>query len=184
MANISIDFSEFQQTVSDEVPNGDYIAKIKSVALAEPKPDKARQIIVRSEIADGPAKGMVLVDYLAIEGRAVFNVRALLQAIGQTVSGKSLSINTDKMVGKRVAVQVGRREWQGRTFMNLRYSPVVTTTDEAEDTSWADDEAPTAAAPVAPAAETAAEADPFAGATVANAATTAGLDEAAAEFGF
>jgi hypothetical protein len=107
---INVDFSG--TTAQGLVDKGIYQAVVKS---AEPgmSQNNAPKITFKFEILDGPFQGRILFLTNTLQSHALFSFRKTLEALGVDVPQSAMGIDTRKLVGGQLNIQVDHEEYQG-----------------------------------------------------------------------
>lgn len=140
---LNLDFS----TVSDDkatVPQGKYVAKVESITQEDGKSGYA-YLKWELKIVKGTAKGLHVNHITSLKPSAMFNLRNTLTACGVNVPKSAVSLDTRKLIGKTLGIEVEDREYEGNVYPNVKktfpadeYSADVAMASTVED----DDEIP------------------------------------------
>lgn len=122
-------------------PEGDYKAKIKSVADAPSKKDNIAQWMFTIEVGTGSYPY-----YCKHQENQYWKIRNLLVAAGMTVPKKKVKVDPNKLVGKVIAVTLEDEEYDGKPQSNIAATFPISelddddVPDEDEDDVEDDDE--------------------------------------------
>lgn len=115
------------------MPEGVHVVKVAKVT------DKTFQsgsdgFSVAFEGVAGPGKGCQAFDNFPIVDTALWKIKTLLEAVGMKADGKVM-LDTDKLVGKRLEIDVELEEYQGKDkpVVKTMRKIVRTETEETED---------------------------------------------------
>lgn len=142
-AKIKIDFSKEEEGGGGRVrlPEGDYRVKITGV-----KPETSQagnpMLVWTLQITEGKYKGKKLTDRTALTPKALWRVRALLEALGISPPKKLVSLDPAKLIGKELGVTLTDDEYEGK--INSKVSDFLDldtlTGDDVEDDEDEDDD--------------------------------------------
>jgi len=107
---INVDFSG--TTAQGLVDQGIYQAVVKS---ADPgmSQNNAPKITFKFEILDGTFAGRILYLTNTLQPHALFSFRKTLEALGVDVPQSAMGIDTRKLIGGQLNIQVNHEEYQG-----------------------------------------------------------------------
>lgn len=145
MSNVTIDLSDYKDTVGGRVEPGRYRVIVEDADLSKSKAGNQMIVLGLKIIAPGTeADGATIVDRLTQTSGALFRTVNFMQALGMPTPRKRLQINLSKFTGKVVMVDVeDGDEYQGRVKSEVRGYYKVTggsSTEEAADLEDADTE--------------------------------------------
>ena len=148
MAKIKVDMTGVEAFVS--CAEGEHIGKIVDAELKDTN-NGDDMIILKFEVVSGPSKGSRVKENFPLTDNARWKLKQLLDAIGMKSDGK-LVIDTDKLMDKRVIIEVALEEYNGKKypkiqeFRKLSSKAAAASEDEDEDE---EEEAPKSKKPVA-----------------------------------
>lgn len=145
MSNVTIDLSDYKDTVGGRVEPGRYRVIVEDADLSKSKAGNQMIVLGLKIIAPGTeADGATIVDRLTQTSGALFRTVNFMQALGMPTPRKRLQINLSKFTGKVVMVDVeDGDEYQGRVKSEVRGYYKVTggsSTEEAADLEDTDTE--------------------------------------------
>lgn len=102
---IQVDFSKMKEGGGTRVPEGDYLAVIKSI-----KPDTSqngnRMLVFTFLGKEGKLKGKEILDRATLTDKALFKLRDILEAVGIAVPRRVVNIPIKKLVGKEIGLTI------------------------------------------------------------------------------
>lgn len=137
MVKIRADFSEASeggQFNPKNVEEGDYLGKVKACELGVSKAGN-KQLVFTIEAPE--IRGATYPLYCAIEGKAAWKFRQLLESIGKKVPKAAANIETDNLIGKSVGIELVDDEYDGR--MKSVINSVFPAADVNKESDAADD---------------------------------------------
>jgi hypothetical protein len=93
MATIRVDFAQASKG-GIPVPDGEYICEVVQIVEAESSRSKSPQLHVTLEVAEGPAKGGKITDFMPLADGAMWRRANLFRACGFDEEGEA-DVNTD-----------------------------------------------------------------------------------------
>lgn len=113
-----IDLTNYKESTSARLPEGEYLVKIKSF---EKKVSSSQNDMIRVEleVAAGDQKGSVIFDNLVQTERALFRTVQFLRALGKPVPTKRFTFDWSTLIGKVAQVEVQDNESNGRVYTNV-----------------------------------------------------------------
>lgn len=112
-ASIAVDFSDTES--SGVVPEDDYVFEVSEVTKETSDNSGADYLSWKLEISEGEYKGRHLFHNTSLQPQALFNLRAVLEALGYDVPQGAMDIDLDDLVGERGACSVIHEEYKGKT---------------------------------------------------------------------
>lgn len=128
--SIGVDFSEVEsrKTVSE----GNHLVVIDSVEQKEG--NKAPYLALVFEVSEGKDKGSKIFHNCSLAPQALFNLKALLEALGMNIPKKAFDLDLDTLVGLECIAEVSHELYEGKK------KAVVTEFLEADGDSDDEDE--------------------------------------------
>lgn len=137
-----VDFSNVKdggQFNTNQVPSGDYLAKITKVEDAKSKGDDESMYVFTIKLTK--YTGYAYPYYCKLTENQLWKLRNLLIAAGMTVPKKKLKLDPNKVVGKTVGVTMEDDEFEGKMKSVVQaVFPAAELMDGAEVDDDADDE--------------------------------------------
>lgn len=130
--SVSVDFSETPK--GGNVPEGQYPAHIVEVKKAISKASKEPQLIFTFGLEGKKVKGKELMFYASLQPQALFNLRDILEALGEEIPEGVAKLKISEWVGGKVYVDVADDEYNGRPQSKIvRVLPREDDNDEEEE---------------------------------------------------
>lgn len=105
MSEVILDLSDYKDTTSARLPEGEYLVAVEDIEVGETrKGDAMWTVFLR--VLGGEFDGSNLVDRLTQTPKALFRTVGFLQGLGVKTPKKRLKLNLNRLVGKKVRVQV------------------------------------------------------------------------------
>lgn len=144
MAKHRIDFTG----VTDNVRCSEGMHRAKIIAMEEKTASTGNDMIeAQYQVIAGDCKGAIMYDNLVLTKKALFKLKNLLSALGQKAEGKNVVVDTDRLIGKTLTIQVSEYEYEGKPRCNIeRYHPAAASAsgkskkEEIEDDDDFDDD--------------------------------------------
>lgn len=109
MAEAVIDLSNYRDRTGSRVPEGDYLVQVEDLEIGQTrKGDPMWTVYLK--IIGGDQDGLNLVDRLTLSERAMFRVVGFLTGMGVKTPRKRIKVDTNRLVGRKVKVQVADGE--------------------------------------------------------------------------
>lgn len=100
-----IDLSNYRDRTGSRVPEGQYLVQVEDIEVGNSqKGDPMWTVYYR--IVGGEHDGMTLIDRLTHTEKAMFRVVGFLQGMGVKVQRKKMRVDTSRLVGRKMLVQV------------------------------------------------------------------------------
>lgn len=138
MGKIKVDFTGVESYLTAD--EGQHVAKIVT-AVEKPSSTGNDMVVVTFEVVKGDCAGARVRENYPLVSTALFKLKALLEAVGLKADGK-IQLDTDKLVGKNLIVEVRHEEYNGSTQGKVAAVKklVAKATVEDEDDDFEDDE--------------------------------------------
>lgn len=135
MSNVTIDLSDYKDTVGGRVEPGRYKVLVEDADIDKSKAGNTMIVLGLKIIAPGDeADGVTIVDRLTQTSGALFRTVNFMQALGLPTPRKRLQINLSKFTGKALIVEVDDGEpYQGRVKSEVRGYFKVAKDDSVEE---------------------------------------------------
>lgn len=137
MTNVTIDLSDYKDTVGGRVPEGRYKVIVEDADLDKSKAGNTMIVLGLKIIAPGEeADGVTIVDRLTQTSGALFRTVNFMQALGLPTPRKRLQINLAKFTGRTLMIDVEDGEpYQGRVKSEVRgyFKVSASSADEVTD---------------------------------------------------
>lgn len=130
MAKRKIDFSGVE--IFQTAPEGRHVAKIASVEETTFHRSGNEGFKVVFEITKGTGKGAKVYENYPLAETALWKLKALLESIKIKCDGR-IQLDTDKMVGKILEIEVVHEEYEGRMRARLASTSRLGVSDDSED---------------------------------------------------
>ena len=136
----TIDLTNYRDRTGSRVPEGDYIVSVEDIEIGESRKGDVMWTVYLS-IVGGEYDGQTLVDRLTHTERALFRVVGFLQGMGVKIQRKRIRVDTARLVGKKVKVQVSDGEpYNGTVRSEIRgYERFVSKASQTDDVDELDD---------------------------------------------
>ena len=133
-------------------PEGEWLAKLSSIEEGTVQGSGDDCLKARFEVIKGSAAGCAVFETFSLTEKALWKLKAFLEAIGMKANGK-LSLDLDKLEGKVCIIDVIHDEYNGpkRAKIASYLKPEDYEEDEEEDEDEEEEEAPRKPAKKAPA---------------------------------
>lgn len=158
-----LDLRAYKSMMSDRVTPGTYLAQVEDVDASDLNREKKPQMRVELRLLDNGAEGQTLIERLTLDpsSGAMFRTVGFLSALGIPTPRKKIKFDENRLVGRKLMVEVADNEWNGRVTSQvgawLKLNAAATDLDIDDDLDDAADEP--FAPPAAPAAPAAADDD-------------------------
>jgi len=117
--NFRIDFTGVESGGRPRYPEGDYIAKIKSIVPGTIGDDDKPILTVTFEISEGKFEGQTISERYFITPKALWRLKGLLEAINVKVPSKVVNLPLGKMIGKEVGITLTDDEYNNRKYSQV-----------------------------------------------------------------
>ena len=133
-------------------PEGEWLAKLSSIEEGTVQGSGDDCLKARFEVIKGSAAGCAVFETFSLTEKALWKLKAFLEAIGMKANGK-LSLDLDKLEGKVCIIDVIHDEYNGQKRAKIAsyLKPEDYEEDEEEDEDEEEEEAPRKPAKKAPA---------------------------------
>lgn len=142
MAVEVIDLSNYRDRFGSRVAEGEHLVQVEEIEVGESsKKDPMWTVYLR--VIGGENDGATIVDRLTQTEKAMFRVVGFLHGMGVKTARKRLRVDTDRLVGRKVRVQVSdgepyngtiRSEVRGYTrYVSIKAEDEVDELDQLED---------------------------------------------------
>lgn len=158
---VQIDLQNYRSLMSDRVDPDTYTVQIEDIDPNDKTREGKPQMLVTLRILGGDHAGAELVERLPLDpnSKAMFRTVGFLSAMGVPTPRKRIRFDEQKLVGRKLMVDVGDNEYNGRTSSQvqawMRIAKQREETDLEEDAS--SDAPEPEESPAEPVAEEAAE---------------------------
>ena len=130
-------------------PEGEWLAKLSSIEEGTVQGSGDDCLKARFEVIKGSAAGCAVFETFSLTEKALWKLKAFLEAIGMKANGK-LSLDLDKLEGKVCIIDVIHDEYNGQKRAKIA-SYLKPEEDEEEDEDEEEEETPRKPAKKAPA---------------------------------
>lgn len=133
---LTVDFSGVESGGAPRLPEGDYIAKVKSVNKTTAESSGATMLKWEWEITEGKHKGKVIRDNTVLTPKALWRLKKVLEALGVEVPDSALKLNLKSYVGETCGITIVDGEpYQGRIKSEIGdfIDESVVTGDDVDD---------------------------------------------------
>lgn len=114
------DFSEYKDRFGGYVAPGRYLATIEDAEGDLSKAGNEMVILSLRIRTPGDFQNTVLIDRFTLTKKALFRIVNFLEVLtGKPVPRKSITLDTDKWLGRQIAIEVEDREYNGKTSSNV-----------------------------------------------------------------
>lgn len=126
MALQKLDLRNYVPMQSALVPDGEYLARVTKIITGVSPKKKTPQWTIYLEILEGEERGEIIQDRAYPTPAAMFTVTRFLNAVGvKTPPGSQITVDTDRLVGRKVRVVTVTEEYNGeRSSRPTRYLAV------------------------------------------------------------
>lgn len=116
MATIKVDFTGVESYIKCE--EGEHVAILKKT---EVKTSEAGNDMIACtfEVVSGSSAGANVFDNFVLTEKALWRLKTYLECIGIKADGK-LKLDTDKMKGKKLIIEVAHEEYKGQTRARIQ----------------------------------------------------------------
>lgn len=128
-----IDLSNYKESRSDRIPEGQYLVRITDAQAGETKKGDPKVTLWYS-VVGGPFADSTLIDTLTLTERAAFRTVNLLRAVGIKVEKRNMNIPFKALIGRTLVVKVADgEEYNDEIKSEVRsYAPAATWTGETK----------------------------------------------------
>lgn len=143
-SRVRVDLSQAETRVL--LPEGDYLVKVDKVTQEESKEGNPYlSWVFRTIDDDKKYNGKPLYTNTSLQPQALWNLRNLLESLGEDIPDSEFDLDFEDLVGKQCVVAVEDDEWEGRKRSKITdYTPVEggAPDDETEPEPEPEKEAP------------------------------------------
>jgi len=149
-SGISVDFSNTE--TSGVLEEGDYLVEVDEVEDKESSTGNP-MLVFTFKVTEGEGKGRKLFHNCSLQPQALFNLRAVLEALGNEVPQGVLELDPSDLIGQTCGVSVNHEQYEGKTkariaeFFDASELGEATETEPEAPTKPAAKPAPKASAP-------------------------------------
>lgn len=111
---VSIDLSGVEVGSRKALPEGKYPVTVDSVEIKESSNSGANYMAFTFEVEDGDHKGAKLFHNCSLQPQALFNLKAILLALGFEIPNKAFDLDTSALVGLSCVVEVAHEVYEGK----------------------------------------------------------------------
>lgn len=133
---LTVDFSGVESGGAPRLPEGDYLAKVKSIKKTTAESSGNTMLKWEWEITEGKHKGKVLRDNTVLSPRALWRLKKVLEALGVEVPDSALKLDLKSYIGESCGITVTDGEpYEGRIKSEISdfIDESVVTGDDVED---------------------------------------------------
>lgn len=113
---LNLDFSKVES--GGGIKEGKYIAVVEEITKGEGK--EYPYLKWNLKILNGGAKGLHINHFTTLKPSGLFNLRNTLEACGLKVPKSAVSLDINKLVGKKLGIEVIMRETDGKEYPNVK----------------------------------------------------------------
>ena len=110
---VSVDFSDTEK--SGIVEEGDYLVEVDEVEQKTSDSSGADYLSFTLKVIDGEFEGKKLYHNCSLQPQALFNLRALLEALGNEVPQGVMEFDPADLIGQQCGVSVAHEVYEGKT---------------------------------------------------------------------
>lgn len=134
-ATINVDLSNVQEGAKS-IPEGSYVVSVVKTEIKKSNNSGSDYIAIEFEVIEGKHKGAKLFHNCSLQPQALFNLKAVLAALGFDIPGKAFDLDINDMVGLECEVEVADEKYEGKTKSRI----VDFLTSDSEDGEEEEDE--------------------------------------------
>ena len=109
---ITVDLSGVE--TSGNIKEGSYLVTVDEVSLEESRNSGKPYIKFIFEVAEGDSKGFKLFHNCSLQPQALFNLKAVLMALGFDIPNQAFDLDLDELVGLSCYVEVAHETYEGK----------------------------------------------------------------------
>ena len=110
---ISVDFSDTEK--AGVVEEGDYLVEVTEVEQKTSESSGADYLSFELKITEGEFAGKKLFHNCSLQPQALFNLRAVLEALGMEVPQGTMELEVADLIGMQCGVSVAHEQYEGKT---------------------------------------------------------------------
>lgn len=110
---ISVDFTDVESS-GGHVPEGDYLLEVAEVEEKEGASSKEPYLAFIFEISEGEFKGRKIYHNCSLQPQALFNLRNVLEALGNEVPKGVMDLDPEELVGQTCGASLITETYEGK----------------------------------------------------------------------
>lgn len=123
------------------IPEGIYSVKVQEAELSESQKSGQPKIEFKFEVIEGKHKGSILFHTCSLQPQALFNLKALLLALGYEIPSGEFDLDVEELIDLECQVEVAHEKYEGKDKARIvEFIPLDEDGDDEEDEEPEDDE--------------------------------------------